>query len=165
MPRRNRPEAIDFEAHFHDIDENRLVQEWVKQPKFVFDIAIQMKDANRAPSEAKANLEVVKAEVSKDIRANPEAYDIDKLTEKVVETTTIQQTEYNDSLTIMLDAKEDVDVVHAALNAAEHKKRALEALVSLHGQNYFSTPQAKEDDAKEYIENEKKRVSRRRRKK
>ena len=135
------------EKSFLSIDENRLDREWLKQPDLMYKYATMYADAKREASEAKSNLEATKAQLTNKIRNNPEDYDLsDKPTEKAIEAKVLSNKKYKKANTNVLDAVHAVDVLGAAVTSIEHRKRALEKLVSLHGQNYFSTPRASNED-------------------
>ena len=48
--------------------------------------------------------------------------------------------EYQYAQKLVFIAKHRVDVLSGAVTALDHRKKALENLVDLHGRNYFSTP-------------------------
>jgi len=154
------------EFDFFNIDQNTLDTEWVAQPKVFYEYAIKLADARRDLEQSKAALDVVRAELDSKIRINPDSFGVLKVTETVISNTIITQTGYQDSLDDMLTAKHNVDILQAAVNALDHRKSALERLVSLHGQNYFSTPKAPDEAGKEIahdIEKKSVRGKRRRR--
>lgn len=132
----------DNETSFVDIDESALDRELVLQASTFYKYALRLANANRKHSEAKAALDVVRAELSIHIRKNPTAYLIDsKLTEAVVESTIEKSTKYQEAIAAVIEAKHRVDVLKAATDALEHKKKALEGLVVLDGRAYYAKPQ------------------------
>jgi len=124
------------------IDEFDLDQEWVGQPALFFRWARKKADADRCVDGAKGELDVVKADLDANIRKNPEVFGIAKITEKVVENTILSNSVYQETVQEVIKAKHDAAIIAAAVEALQHRKRALECLVTLHGQNYFSRPQA-----------------------
>lgn len=154
----NKGLAPDEEFDFFEIDENNLVREWVNQPKLFFHYASLLADAHQSESKAKAAREVVRAEVDLKVRKNLKKYKIDKvkLTEAVIQGVVAKQPEFKKAQKRRLRRMHDTNVLQAAVNALNHRKAALEKLVSLHGQNYFAVPQAKDDSQKTVDEMKKK---------
>lgn len=152
------------------IDKNILDDEWLGQPKLYFNWAVQLEDARAAFEEVKAEFDVVKAEVDLAIRNDPGNVDYDlpkdavekgKVTEKMVAAALLQQTEYKDAQQAVFSAKHRVGILQAAVTALDHRKKALEKLVDLHGQKYFASPRASEDSREAMGKVEKKSVRRR----
>lgn len=141
---------LNFEIF--DIDINRLDEEWVNQPKIFFRYASQLADARRSMEATKAEVDVTRAEVDLEIRGNPEHFGFEKLTETLISNTIIQQSKYQDAIKALRKRKHRVDIVQAAVTAFDHRKSALERLVSLHGQNYFATPKAVDKDSKGVVD-------------
>ncbi len=142
---------LDFSIF--DIDLSRLDEEWINQPKRFFRWASQLADAKERLDEQKARLDVVRAEVSLDIRERPSNYDLpDKLTENLISNAILQQDKYQEALKLVRVKKYRVDLVQAAVQAMDQRRSSLERLVSLHGQSYFATPRATEENAKEIVD-------------
>jgi hypothetical protein len=95
--------------------------------------------------DAKQALEVVKAEVDKKIRKNPEKFGIEKITENVIAATILINEEYQEAYAEYLTAKYESDMASGAVQAFEQRKSALENLVKLHGQQYFAGPKIPRD--------------------
>ena len=86
-------------------------------------------------------LDVVKAEIDRDIRNAPESFDISvKLTETVVTNTILLQEDFREKLELVRDLEYEVKYAKHAVQSIDHKKSALEELVKLHGQSYFAGP-------------------------
>jgi hypothetical protein len=137
--------AKDEDYDFLDIDENMLDREWVKQPKLFFNWARKLAGARLRLDEAKADLDLVRADLDRDIRANPKKYNLVKVTEDAVKNCIVTLDEYLEALRMVNKNKHQVDIYDAAVKALDHKKRALEKLVDLHGQNYFSSPRTSDE--------------------
>ena len=133
---------------FVHIDESRLDEEWLRQPDLYFKYASQLADAKQRLDQAKAELDLVEAECNKDIRERPEHYGVDRSrntgapTEDAVKKAVVIHDDYQAAVMDIVKHKHEVEVLAAAVNALDHKKRALENLVSLHGQSYFAAPRA-----------------------
>ncbi len=150
MRKRDNNDADETAFDILDIDENRLDEEWLKQPRAYFMIARRLADYRQALEEAKAELDITKAELASRIREEPAEYNVTKVTEKAVEEAIVLQQEMRMAVRMVNKAKHRVDVYSAAVTAMDHRKKALENMVMLHGQNYFSTPRASGEDAREW---------------
>lgn len=150
------------ESDFLDIDKNLLDDEWIGQPKRYFKWAVQLEDAREDLDNAKAEFELVKADVDLAIRSDPGKYSLpEKITEKMVTAAMLTQLEYQDSQEAFYTAKHRVGILQAAVTSLDHRKKALEKLVDLHGQKYFASPRASED-SRESMEKVEKRSARER---
>ena len=150
-------------ADIFDIDCNRLDEEWINQPALFHEHATNLAEANKELAEAKAQMEVVKAEVDKHVRADPVSYGLEKVTEVGIEKAVLASDEYSDARAEYIEAQYEVDMCWAAVNSLNHRKSALERLVSLHGQDYFSVPHAHDKEGREVADDIKKKSVRRRR--
>lgn len=133
-----------------DIDSNRLDQEWLSQPRRYFQEAKALADARAEWERAKATRDVVAAEIDRDIRSDPTAFGLEKITEAVVERTTLLQSRHKSAIESVIDAKHKTDIRQAVVDALDQKKSALENAVKLQLANYYSEPKAPEE-AKEKI--------------
>jgi len=137
----------DFD--FFNIDINMLDKEWLHQAELFFQWAVKLADARGRLEQAKGELDLTKAECDKAIRESPEDFGIKKATETQVSLTIITLTEYKEALKTYQAAQYEVNVNQAAVQALDHRKSALERLVSLHGQKYFAQPQGIDEESKE----------------
>ncbi len=123
-----------------DINENELDKEWIDQPKKVYRWSEKVAVVRRELEELKSEQDVIRAELDKDIRESPEAYGIVKITETAISSAILLQRKYREGLQAISSKKYELDVLQGFTNALEHRKHALQDLVKLYGQNYFSTP-------------------------
>ena len=137
---------------FLDMDPNCMDEIWLEQPRLYHKYAKKLATAKQKLEEDKAELELCKAELDRDIRSNPSEFNLEKITENVVSNTIITQEKYRALQAQMLDTKHQVDVLQVAVTTLDHRKRALENLVNLHGQDYFSAPRAKDNGAIQELE-------------
>ena len=163
------------DSDFLDIDKNLLDDEWLGQPKLYFRWAVQLEDAKEDLDEAKRTLDVekteferAKASIDLDIRKKPDEYKLPKVTDKSILAVMLLQSEYQDAQEEFFVVQKEVDVakhrvgiLQAAVTSLDHRKKALEKLVDLHGQKYFASPRASEG-SKEAIEKVEKRSARQR---
>lgn len=127
-----------------NIDPDNLDEEWLEQPKFVLKYLLKAADARERLDRAKAKLDVTRAELDKMIREDPTTFDIlaERVTEAMVAAAISLQPEFKEANDEIISAKHDLDIANAVVTALDHRKRALENLVDLHGMGYFSEPQA-----------------------
>jgi len=138
------PKVEEIDSSFLEIDQDSLDDEWVAQPELFHKYSTKEAWFEKKLDEAKAELDVVKAEKDKRIRTNPDKYGIKKTTDKAIDAVLVQQEDVQEAIQAVTDAKYQYNIARAARIALDHRKAALESLVKLHGQNYFSTPQAGE---------------------
>ncbi len=131
------------EPDIFDLDKDALDEEWIAQPRLYHEHAEKLADARTEWERNKSNLEVVEAELDKDIRLNPSKYELEKITEPVVEKTIALQSRHQKAKRATTDAKHKVDLIQAVVDALDHRKKALENLVQLRLANYFSEPRVK----------------------
>lgn len=135
---------MDYEKDIH-IDPTALDVEWLEQPNLMLQYARVAVTARRDADLAKEELEMVKAELDKDIRTNPDKYGIAKITEGVVTNTILLQLEYKEASEKYINAKYEQEMSRYAAQAISDRKDALENLVKLHGMQYFAGPSTPRD--------------------
>ena len=133
------------------IDKFNLDEEWIKQPNLFFKSARRLANARLAVDEAKAELNLTKAELESAIRTDPIGYDLGKVTEKSVEACVLMQSEYSLAIDKWHKAKHLANIEQAKVNALEQRKDALQDIVKLQGRDYFSTPIVPEE-SREYVQ-------------
>lgn len=131
------------------IDKDRLDEEWVKQPFRFHRFAKRLANARKKWGEAKAHADVVEAEVAQAIRRDPTKFGIStgKPTDAAVKAMVTLHLKVRAAKQAEIDAEHLVDVLEAVVNALEHRKKALENLVYLHGRDYFSAPRERDGEA------------------
>lgn len=148
------------EFDFFDIDLNRLEEEWQNQPKIFFKVSCQLTAAERKESKLKASREVIKADIAAKMRKAPSKYGLEKATEAAINSKMMTQDPYVKAQNLLLDKRYRVGILRSAIFALNHRKAALENEVKLHGQNYFSKPQATDSDSQSYIDESSKKRNR-----
>ncbi len=121
-----------------EIDADSLDLECIKLPSNYRQFAFLAAEAKQDVQEAKAFLEVVQAELSRDIRGRPGFYGLDKVTEAALNSLVIIQERYQNSQAALFKAQHRSEMCSAVVWALEHKKRSLTSLVELHGMGYFA---------------------------
>lgn len=139
----------DDEIHsLFAIDEKNLVEEWEKQPELFLRYSMKLADARRELDEEKAALSVVNAELDRDIRENPEEHGVGKVTDASVKAAIPLNARYQKQERNVRDVKHRVDILSAYVDALDQRKKALEKIVDLHGQQYWSVPRSNDDGMK-----------------
>ena len=124
------------------IDRYALDDAWVLQPTIYQMHADEAAEDERDRDRAKANLELIEAELDTKIRRNPINYGLEKPTEGAVKATVPQQPEYKAALKEFIDARYTCDVSNNLVKALDHKKAALEYLAKLLIAGLYSKPTA-----------------------
>lgn len=137
-----------------EIDETALDVEWLQQPRLMLKYGNYAAQKRQEMDLAKENLDVVKAQLDKDIRAIPGDYGIGKLTESAIQSAILTQEEYQEANQAYIKAKYEYDMAITAVRAIDQKKTALENLVRLYGQQYFAGPKVPRDLSKEWVQKE-----------
>ncbi len=151
----NRP-LIERASTVLDIDKHRLDEEWVEQPRNVFEFTKALEDAKAEVDRLKVEVDLCKEELKKAtqeielaIRRNPEKFKLSKPTEKAIEAAAgISETrkaamrKLRDAQLTMIDAEHEAGVLGAVCKGLENKKKALEDLVVLQGRSYFAEPRS-----------------------
>jgi hypothetical protein len=141
------------------IDEDALDIEWLNQPRLMLKYSKISAEAKMEMLLRKENLDLVKADLDKEIRSDPEKFGIVKITETAVSNTIISHKLYKEANTTYLQAQYEADIARGAVSAVEHKKDALENLVRLFGQNYFAGPQVPRDLSYEWQQTQKQKTT------
>lgn len=127
-------------SELSDIDQHNLEEEWLIQPKMHEEHAEALVEAKRLLQEATAYLEHTKAVLATDVRGNPTKYNLAKVTEAVVGETIPTCNKYRDAYKKWRERKHAVEVHQAAINTLDHRRRALENLVTLWRSDYYAAP-------------------------
>jgi hypothetical protein len=125
-----------------EIDVDALDVEWIRHPAVFMEVSEELADARTKLDKLKFKLDVMEADEEKDIRENPEDRGIAKLTEGLVKSALASAPKLQAFKTKIIDQQHEVNLLASCVGALEHKKRALEKLVILHGQQYFAGPAA-----------------------
>lgn len=150
------PEQEKDDYSLTDIDEHNLSKECTRLPtqyrRFAFAAVERKKDV----AEIKAELAVIEADLSKMVRATPEKYGLEKLTETGLSSTVKAHPKVVAVAARLREAEYKYDLAQAAVWTMEHKKRGLSLAVDLAGMGMF--PEAKiTKEGKEAVELEQKR--------
>lgn len=124
------------------IDRYNLEEELIRQPQLYMQWAIKSANATIEKEEAKNKLEVVKADIDKEIRSDPERYGFPdgKATEAGVKLQIAKHKRVKRYTKLYLEALRDEKILAEAKTAFHHRKKMLESLVSLNVQLHFAEP-------------------------
>jgi hypothetical protein len=104
---------------------------------------------------------LVEAEVEMDVRESPEDYNLTKVTDASVKAAVLTSDRYKKTQKGLNDAQYRVNVLWAAVNSIDDRRKALEKLVDLWQGSYFGEPRASAS-AREVVDEMKKRSTRKR---
>ncbi|GAI19690.1 unnamed protein product, partial [marine sediment metagenome] len=118
---------IDEEFDIFYVDLNKL-EEQIAEHSFLFvQYSKELKKTQRETQQKKADLDLVKAELSLKIIKNPKKYNLqDKPTAPMVSSMVLKRSKYKAALKAYFDAQELTDSFQVYVNAFEHRKRMLE---------------------------------------
>ena len=121
------------------IDKYSLHEQWEIQPSLYIKWAEKSAEAMYERDKAKELLDLISAEVEFEIRNNPQNYGLkEKPTESAIKSKIIIDEKYIKSNENYLLSKKNAAIISGVLVALEHKKKALEAEVSLWLGGYYS---------------------------
>lgn len=144
-----------------NIDPNALDSEWIRQPNLYFQWSAKLAEAQSDRDQAKGEIDLVYSELDRKIRENPDTFGITKVTEHAIKACIPGRKRYKQALAKYNELRDRANVYQALVNALDHKKKALESLVHLHGQNYFSAPRPPKGTHEMVDEMEKQAIRRR----
>lgn len=120
---------------------DRLEEECQNNPTMTRDVGVEKAQASKRVKECKNRLKLRKAKLDQEVRSNPKAYGLEKVTEAAIESIVTLDTEYGEESKELIDLEFAEDVLDATFRAMVDKKSELENLTHLHGQMYWSKPQ------------------------
>ena len=135
----------DVDMDIFKINQLTLDKHWLDQPKLVIKYGLELADAKDRLDRTKSSLDVTKAVAMAQIRLVPKDFGLsEKPTVTALAASVDTHTKVQEIQDKLHKRKHTVEILQAMMNALEHRKRTLEGLVSLHGQQYFAIPQADE---------------------
>lgn len=137
------------------INEDALDVDWLEQPRLMIRYSRYAAECRYEYEQAKTNVDVVKAELDKQVRNNPSEFGIEKPTEGAINSAIQASEKFQEAQKALHQAQYDLNVAQAAVKSIDGKKDALENLVRLHGQQYFAGPKVPRDLSKEWEQREK----------
>lgn len=138
------------------IDETALDIEWLEQPSLMMKYAGHSALMLMKLDLAKESLDMIRSEIDRDIRSNPEKFGIAKITETAIQGAILLDERWIEETEIYRNSKYEADMAQAAVRAVAQRKDALENLVRLHSQQYFAGPKIPRDLSHEWNEKQNK---------
>jgi hypothetical protein len=133
--------TVEEEGKFLHIDLGNLDREWARQSRLFNRWATRLANAQLSLDTAKATAKVTGAECAKEIRKYPERFGLKRATDAAVKDEILLHPAYQKAVRVMNRKKHAAAILEAAVEALQHKKKALEDLVRLRLADYFSEPQ------------------------
>jgi hypothetical protein len=130
---------MDYESDMY-IDHDALDIECLDQSQMMMKYTKKLATLKLERDQLKEEVDLVRAEQDKAIRENPESFGLVKITETAINNTILTTKEYKSVMKEYLQAKFEVDTCQGAVSAIEQRKSMIEALIKLHGQQYFAGP-------------------------
>ncbi len=120
------------------IDRNKLDLECEGQADLYFNHALELAEAKNRLREAENKLEMHKADLVYKIKQDPLMYNLETATDKSTDSVVKSDKTYQALQRMVQAIENEVDIRNAFITALDHRKRMLQELVALHGQNYFA---------------------------
>jgi hypothetical protein len=140
-----RMDQSEFEKDLH-IDSEQLDVECLKQSEIFFKWAQRSIEAKGMVDQAKLSLEVIEAQLQMEARKKPHRFGLpEKVTEAGIQAAVQLNSRYQEAHSLYLKMRDDSTMLDKAVAAMEMKKRMLEQLIVLHGQQYFAGPREPRD--------------------
>lgn len=134
------------------ISVNDLDLDCKEQPELMMKYSEYVAKMEKERDQAKAVLEYIEAELDKDVRNNPEKYDLEKLNESKVAAAIKRQKKYKDAEEVYINAKFEAQVAKGTVTAFNDRKTQLSNLVELYKGQYFAGPSVPRDLQKKWQE-------------
>jgi hypothetical protein len=127
------------------IDPGQLDVEACRQAELFFKYAEKSISAKAEVDRMKFALDVLEAKLRSTMMDSPEKFGLSKTTENAITAAVKTHKDYTIAYEAYLKAKEVSSLLDVAREAMEQKKRMIEVLVTLHGQQYFAGPSVPHD--------------------
>lgn len=129
------------------IDPDYLDAEFMNHPTVFMKYAAASARASKKAKMAEERLKTLRSQLIKDANENPDGTlgKGIKANAQIVEAFYRCDEDYKKAKKAMIEAQFEADLLNNAVFAFQARKSALENLVRLHGQEYFSTPQEPRD--------------------
>lgn len=139
-------ESVDFSGFDDDeliINKFELDRECVEQPQLFQKYSKLLAEAQKCYEKMKVDGDVMEASLDAEIRLDPKKFGLTKITETGIKNAVKLQTEWNTFQDQLIDAKHTTSILQGVVRAFDQKKKMIESLVQLHGQEYYSTVEVK----------------------
>jgi hypothetical protein len=127
------------------IDPSELDLAAATQADTFFYWAEQLTAARMRAEQCKHVIDLTEARVELECRQNPEKFGLVKSTEAAISSAVKASADVVSCKKEFLEAREESMLLDWAVNAMEQRKRMIEVLITLHGQQYFAGPSTPRD--------------------
>lgn len=127
------------------IDPGQLDIEAIRQAEVFFKWAERSVDAKAEADRNKLALDIQEASLAIKCRDHPEKFGLVKATEGAINAAVKTHPYYEEAYTKWLDSRANWQLLEKMVEAMEQRKRMLEILITLHGQEYFAGPSVPHD--------------------
>jgi hypothetical protein len=141
------------------IDPNSLDTEWLGQASLMLDYTKHLAECEKTVNTLKDAVKATKAEIGKDVRSDPKAYGIEKLSNDSVEEAVLSDKEYKRVQRELVEAQYEADIAKGAVESFRQRKSALENLVQLFMSQYFAGPKIPRDLSKEWEDKQRQKTA------
>jgi arginine utilization protein RocB len=151
-----KPDLESFKADLA-IDPASLDVEAIRQAELFFKWAEKSATAKAEVDRLKLKMDTTESKLDARARRDPEAFGISKSTEGAISAAIKAHPDYIAAQEVWMLAREAGNLIDRAVEAMEQKKRMIEVLVTLHGQQFFAGPSVPHNLAESYMEQTKQR--------
>jgi len=145
------------------IDKDKLDEVVFTHADRYLEYAEQLEEARHGVEVAEAKLDVVKAEVEKEIRKFPKRFKLKlPIREASIKLEIVLHPRYQKFESRLIEKKHRRGILQAAVNALDHRKRMIEKGCDLFFAGYFGKPRVDPDEQAVLDYNRKKRLKKRR---
>lgn len=137
-----------------EINPAQLDLEAALQADRFFDWAELSADTRAAAESADFGYDEVRSRIALKCRANPGEFGLEKATESAIEAVVDTHPAVRAAFDNLTDARRESARAANAANAMEQRKRMIEVLITLHGQQYFAGPSVPRDLVSAYKEHQ-----------
>lgn len=122
------------------IEPDQLDVECIQQADLFFKYSLRAIEAKKEVERQEFELDTYEAKLQMQCRRSPGDFGLDNVTESGVKSAVKCHDKFHKRAMALIDAKEEMAVLQAAVTTMDMKKRMLESLITLHGQQYFAGP-------------------------
>lgn len=138
-----------------EIDPAGLDVEAVRQADLFFKWGELYAKAKAKFDAAQADLEILECKMQMSARTNPDHFGIEKITEAGIQAAVRGHSRFAEAHANMQKLRYRADLLRHAVASMEQKKRMIEVLITLHGQEYFAGPSVPRNLVSEWAQHQK----------
>lgn len=136
------PEAFNREELDDDksIEPHQLDVECVRQADTFFKWAERLTHANAEVDRLEYDIDLLEAKLQLECRQYPDRFGLSNVTDTAIKSAVKAHKKMEPRIRHLMRAKVLASLLSKAVSAMEQKKRMIEVLITLHGQEYFAGP-------------------------